>query len=206
MGEEPQRVHLVGSPAIDGLDEIPALPDRAWAALGRPKVVFLMHPAGGEDDQERAWATAVLEACRHSGGVLAMHPNHDPGRGGIMAAIETAGVRHEAHLPRRDWVGLLKRVEVLVGNSSAGIIEAAALGVPVVNVGPRQAGRERSENVLDVPEIGAARVKGAIERARRTGRRPVAHPWGDGSAGPRAAAVLAGFDPGLHPLRKRNAF
>ncbi len=208
MGEDPQCVHVVGSPAIDGLEDVPPLPERAWSVLGRPGIVFLMHPVGGDDEQERAWASVVLEACHGAapGRVLAMHPNHDPGRGGIVAAIEASGVRHAAHLPRREWIGLLNRVEVLVGNSSAGIIEAAALGVPVVNVGPRQAGRERPGNVVDVPESDAAPIAGAIERARRSGRRATEHPFGDGSAGRQAAAVLAGFDRARHPIRKRNAY
>jgi UDP-hydrolysing UDP-N-acetyl-D-glucosamine 2-epimerase len=205
MGEEPDRIHVVGSPAIDGLDAIPPLPDAAYQALGRPEILVLLHPAGGPEEEERALAGALLAACRRAGRVMVLRPNHDPGRGAILGAIEEAmGTGNGCgHLPRRDFVGLLRRVRLLAGNSSAGLIECAALGVPCVNVGPRQDGRERAANVIDAaPGAIEASVSAALARPRA--RAPAAHPFGDGRAGVRAAAVLAGFDPLRVPLAKRN--
>src|SRR5262249_45316744 len=119
------------------------------------------------------------------------------------------------HLPRVRLLSLMKRLSglkargILVGNSSAGLIEAAAIGLPVVNIGPRQDGRERCANVIDVP-LSRTRfgdhVSDAIARSfRRTF--PAKHPYGDGRAGPRIARLLAAVnpnDPGL--LRKRNTY
>ena len=119
MGEDPDRVHVIGSPAIDGLQEIPALDEPAYEALGRPEIVFLMHPTGAEAAQEQAGAECVLALCRGAGRVLAMHPNHDPGREGIVAAISHSSAPAREHLPRRDFIGLLRRVRAIVGNSSA---------------------------------------------------------------------------------------
>jgi UDP-hydrolysing UDP-N-acetyl-D-glucosamine 2-epimerase len=212
MGEDPARIHVVGSPAIDGLDEVPPLDDAAYDALSRPEIVFLLHPSGHEAEQEQAHAERLLELCCKSGRVLAMHPNHDPGRDGILAAINLSEAPARDHLPRRDFIGLLRRARVLVGNSSAGLIECAALGVSCVNVGPRQDGRERAANVIDLPLPDAAdgaRVEDAITRGLERSPGPVDHPFGDGrngGAGARAAAVLAGHDHRQHPLAKRNTY
>ncbi len=205
MGEEKARIHVVGSPAIDGLDEIPPIEDQAYQALGRPEILFLLHPSGLPDDQEHAIARELLTACRKAGRVLAMRPNHDPGRGAIVGAIhDVLGSGNGCgHLPRRDFIGLLRRVKLLAGNSSAGLIECAALGVRCLNVGPRQDGRERPASVIDAaPGSLEAAVAGALAAPRG----PVSHPYGDGHAGPRAAAVLAGFDPTRLPLAKRNTY
>jgi UDP-hydrolysing UDP-N-acetyl-D-glucosamine 2-epimerase len=212
MGEDPARVHVVGSPAIDGLDEVPPLDDESYEALGRPEIVFLLHPAGDEAAREQAGAERLLDLCRRAGSVLAMHPNHDPGREGILAAITASSVPAREHLPRRDFIGLLRRARVLIGNSSAGLIECAALGVSCINVGPRQDGRERPAHVIDVPlpaPGNGGQVEAAIVRGLAGPPGPVEHPFGDGrdgGAGARAARVLAEYDADRHPLTKRNSY
>src|SRR5690606_27835104 len=115
------------------------------------------------------------------------------------------------HLPRERFVGLLKLLVagggVLVGNSSAGLIECAAIRVPVVNVGPRQAGRERAGNTVEVEAPTGEGVARAIASARTLDLSGLAHPYGDGGASTRIALALAGFEvrsPGF--TRKRNAF
>ncbi|MHC4220173.1 MAG: UDP-N-acetylglucosamine 2-epimerase, partial [Planctomycetota bacterium] len=112
MGEDPDRVHVVGSPAIDGLEEVPPLDDEAYDALGRPEIVFLLHPSGDEASREQDNAEGLLDICLRTGRVLAMHPNHDPGREGIVAAISVSTAPAREHLPRRDFIGLLRRARV----------------------------------------------------------------------------------------------
>lgn len=198
MGEDPQRVHVVGSPAMDGLADVAMMNDAEAAELGDPDTVFLMHPVGASAETEFANASCALEALRGRR-VLALAPNHDPGREGIVRAIEESGVRIEAHLARERFVGLLKRLSerggLLVGNSSAGLIEAAALRVPAVNIGRRQNGRERGTNVVDV-ESGASidGVRGALESALKIDRTGITHPFGDGRTGERVANILAKLD------------
>jgi UDP-N-acetylglucosamine 2-epimerase len=94
---------------------------------------------------------------------------------------------------------------VLVGNSSAGIIEASALGAPVVDVGTRQRGRERARNVVGCAVIERDAVMEAIAEAIMAPRRAVS-PYGDGTASARIAAVLASFEEWRHPLSKLNGF
>lgn len=212
MGEPDANVVVIGSPAVDGLAAIGPMDDAAYAGLGSPRAVVLFHPTGRTDEAEEHATHAVLEAMR---GVptLALHPNLDPGRHGVMRALTDApsNVRIVPHLERSRFVALLKRLAVsggaLVGNSSAGLIEAAALACPSVDVGDRQAGRERCEGLtLHAPE-SPARIREAFDRLTSRPPGPRDHPFGDGRAGPRAARELAERDPhapGL--LRKRCVY
>ncbi|MBL0922158.1 MAG: UDP-N-acetylglucosamine 2-epimerase (hydrolyzing) [Phycisphaerales bacterium] len=209
MGERPEDVRVVGSPAIDGLAGIPALTDGDYEALGAPDTLVLMHPIGRSDEQERRAVESVLRGAG-GGRLLALAPNHDAGRGGVAAALAASGVRVVEHLERGLFVGLLRRVAerggALVGNSSAGLIEAAAIrpALAVVNVGDRQAGRERAGNVIDCAEDEGG-VREALARARTLRPGNLEHPYGDGRAGERAAAALAEGPAGAR-LRKRCAY
>lgn len=211
MGERRDAVHTVGSPAIDELNDTPPLDDAAYDELGRPDAVFLMHPIGRTPEREELTAAAALAAL---GGrrVLALHPNLDAGREGIVRAIAASGLPSRPHLPRERFVGLLKRLAalpggVLVGNSSAGLIEAAALRLPAIDIGPRQAGRERVGNVVNVPTEAPEDLRRALEQAARIDRAAIEHPYGRGDAGVRIADVLARTDPRSAGLtRKRCAY
>jgi UDP-hydrolysing UDP-N-acetyl-D-glucosamine 2-epimerase len=209
MGEPAGRIVVVGSPAIDGLEGVEPLSDDRWEALGRPEVLLSFHPVGRADEAEEHAAATLLEAVAGKR-VLALHPNHDPGRDGIMRALLGAPgtVKLFEHLPRTEFVRTVARLArengVVVGNSSAGLIEVPALGCPVVDVGPRQGGREPGPGVVRVEHEDAQRVREAIERARATPPTRGAHPFGDGRAGTRAAEALCAMDP-YEPgvLRKR---
>ncbi len=206
MGEEEERIHVVGSPAIDGLAGIPPLDEATFVELGRPDIVFLLHPTGRDDGLERSDAAALLAACRRHGRVLAMDPNHDPGSNGIRDAIAASGVGRLPHLPRARWVGLLRRIRLLAGNSSAGLIEAAAIGVPVLDLGTRQGGRERPGNVRHVDQASEPTLAAAIGELLARPRFQGPHPYGDGRTGERVATLLATPEVGSLRLAKRNAY
>lgn len=214
MGENPASVHAVGSPAIDGLGEIAPMSSEAAIAIGLtmiPKVVLSMHPIGRDGTDEELAAGLALRACVNAVGkdnVLAMHPNADPGREGILRAIERSGVPAYPHMPRDQFVGLLKTLSasggMLVGNSSAALIEAAALHVRAVDIGQRQAGRERCANVVHAEETEAS-LASAITKAGSLDLSALVHPYGDGHTGERIAEILARTD--AKPLlRKRNTY
>jgi UDP-hydrolysing UDP-N-acetyl-D-glucosamine 2-epimerase len=221
MGELPERVHVVGSPAMDGLRAVEPMSDRDARALGNPRTVVLLHPSGLSTHAERGLADALARAVAGScsSPVLVLAPNHDAGRDVVVRSLRSHRQDNWTfveHLPRSEFVSLLKRLAtprahgVLVGNSSAGLIEAAACGLPVVNVGPRQEGRERAANVLDVPADGprlSDRISDTLARAFNRPPAPGRHPYGNGRAGPRIARLLARTDP--HDpalLRKRNTY
>jgi UDP-hydrolysing UDP-N-acetyl-D-glucosamine 2-epimerase len=216
MGEDPARVHVVGSPAIDGLDEIPAMGDGAFGELGSPEVVALMHPIGREDKAEQAAMDLVFKAFADKR-VLVLHPNLDPGRRGIMNAIESAPIDVLVcpQLMRGQFVGLLKRIGAaggqaggaLVGNSSAGLIEAAAIGCPSVDIGDRQAGRERCDGWTMHADEEVESIRRAFEAITDPGCARSAHSYGDGHSGEGIAAILGSVDwrePGL--VRKHCAY
>lgn len=247
MGEPVHRVYNTGSPALDGLDDIGPMGDVRYRELGEPRVVFLMHPSGLDAQVEGVVARLVLRALRtkqiHP--VLALSPNFDPGREGILRAIEEEAGRkraleaelvHAEHLERTEFVGLLKRIALtpagfLSGNSSAGLIECAGLGVAVLNIGPRQDGRERWKNVVDLGieqimprnagEVSGEGVGRAVRRSHEAFEGAITRvqcldlagsgrsPFGDGGAGRRIAEALG--DSRLEPrsasvLRKRNTY
>lgn len=197
MGERPDLVMVVGSPAMDGLADIPPLSEADYKGLGSPRAVILMHPIGRPAEHEEADARAVIDSVAQLG-ALALHPNLDAGREGIVRAIEQSGVRSATHLSRERFIGLLKRVRdaggLLIGNSSAALIESAGLGVSVVDVGPRQRGRERPPHVIHEEHASPERLAVAVARALAP-RTPGEHPYGDGNAGPRIAHALAHTDP-----------
>ena len=213
LGEDDARIHLVGSPAVDGLDAIAPSTAAEHASIGAPDYVFLMHPIGRADAEEEREAYAVLEALAARGRVAVLAPNSDPGRDGIARAIEIVAerrrhrVRAFRHFARDFFIGVLKHpnIRAIVGNSSAGLIECAALGVRAINIGPRQAGRERADNVRDVASGDLqtlARELDGIESWKPSGT----HPYlGKGASG-RIAEILATCDLSRHGLGKRNTF
>jgi UDP-hydrolysing UDP-N-acetyl-D-glucosamine 2-epimerase len=206
MGEHPDRVQVVGSPGIDGLDSFKPVSDKDYHALGEPRLVVLMHPLGRDEEVEFRIASQIIDVARELGPILVLHPNHDPGRDGIMQAIGESGCEHRAHLPREMFVGLLKRVGILIGNSSAGLIECAALGIHTINIGHRQRGRERAANIVDVRELDSDNLRAAIKSALQSLRPDPSGQFGDGHTGIRTAELLATFDEAAHSLAKCNSY
>ncbi len=212
MGEDPDWVLEVGSPAVDGLVEIPPANDDTILAYGvedaKSFAIVLQHPCGLSDREEEDYGNAVVRGAEQALGerqCIFFAPNHDPGRDGLLRGLGAR--RLISHLPRQDFVAMLKRAQVIVGNSSAGLIEAAACCVPCVNVGPRQAGRERCCGVVDIPAADPQAVARGIDQAKSLRTRGVwNHPYGDGKAGERIAAVIDSLRLKAPSIRKRNAY
>ncbi|MEX0653838.1 MAG: UDP-N-acetylglucosamine 2-epimerase [Phycisphaeraceae bacterium] len=223
MGERAEHVVRVGSPAVDEL-----LLRQRRIAREPGHVLVMQHPVGGNDAEEQRWMRGTLSAAtafaREAGhDVLVFDPNADAGSDGVRAAIErwmgrdpalrrrapqsgrTGERRRYAYLPRGAFLALLRQSMAIVGNSSAGLIEAAVLHVPCVNIGPRQAGREQAGNVLNC-DYGQANVRAALKRAAAMDLRGLRHPYGKGDAGRRMAAHLAGVDFARVVVRKRNGY
>lgn len=198
MGEEAWRVRRVGAPGLDRLrdeavGDLAAL--RSRYALGEGGyLLVIQHPETiGERDSDADLA-ATLEAVRRVGmPALAVLPNADAGGRSMSARLlRQADVKVVPSLPRTDFATLLAGAGAIVGNSSSGIIEAPLLGVPAVNIGDRQAGRTRGDNVLDVPAKPAA-IERAIRVATSSSFRAglsSSSPYGDGRAAERIVGAL----------------
>ena len=209
MGEPREMVFNVGSPAIDELSDMSAADDTVLANCGfkrdEPYAMVLQHPVGLPVAQEAKHMRATLKALGKMASLVVM-PNQDPGYEGIRDAIHRSKVKVVEHLKREQLIALLKRAAVLVGNSSAGLIEAAAVGkggVPVVNIGPRQKGREKPNNVIDC-EYGVDSVTAAIQQALSKPPQCRKHPYGDGHSGKHIADILAKLDLSKLSVGKQN--
>lgn len=228
LGEEPWRVFNVGQPALDLINAgLYAKPDAVLRELGldvaRPIVLFCQHSVTTEFEQATAQVRPSLEALGRLAGegwqVVATFPNNDAGGRHIideMKALEdTPGFVVRKSLGRSRFHGLLNVIGrmgrgAFAGNSSAGIKETPAFGCPVVNIGSRQQGRLRANNVLDVP-YDADAIEAALRRSvdDETFRRQCAtgeNPYGAGNAGPRVADVLATIPIDADLLRKRMTY
>jgi len=199
LGERRDLVHNVGAPGLDHLLE--TLRDPAQRQpLDPPSALVVQHPSGRPAERERRTMRAILRAVEDAGlKPIVIYPNTDRGHAGILTAIEAArkrprnrSLRIERSVPRDEYLRLLAGARVLVGNSSSGIIEAASAGTPAVNVGDRQAGRQRSgRSVVDCGETFEA-IRTAIAAAlRRRPRFAGRTCYGDGHAGARVADLLA---------------
>ena len=202
LGEDGSRIHVVGAPGLDGILEDPLTVMELRGLIPDLRKHFfalvVLHPDEPSEAMAFDRASMLLRAVRKIPyeQIVIVAPNNDPGAAGIFRAWESAtkrGKNISVHrdLPRRAFLALLRDAAVLVGNSSAGIIEAASFGTPVVNIGPRQLGRERSGNVTDVP-YGEAAVGKALKHLWNRGksRRFTGRNVYGGGAGERIASVL----------------
>ncbi|MEM7575926.1 MAG: UDP-N-acetylglucosamine 2-epimerase [Planctomycetota bacterium] len=197
MGEQRETIRAVGSPAIDDLSTISADPEAN-------DLIILVHPVGHDDATERRGMANVLAATSKCDR-LVLSPNADPGRDGILNAIRDAGIDPVEHLPRRRFVSMLKGANAMVGNSSAGLIEAAACKTPCVNIGPRQNGRDKPNSVVDAT-YSPRSIRSALSQALRLDPRRFRHPYGKGDTGRKVADLLASIDLRKVPIRKLNAY
>ena len=214
MGEQPNRVVVVGAPGLDGLAELVEMSRkqlfrRERFDAGRATALVVFHPVHQEAQDAGAQMIEVMEAVLSEGlQVLCLRPNADAGGAIIESALADyerhPDVRVRVHLPRNVYVSWMAAVDALIGNSSSGIIEAASLQVPVVNIGSRQMLRERNSNVVDVANERAA-IREGIRRALSL-RGPWTNVYGDGHASGRIVAALKALSLDKAVLRKENAY
>ena len=170
MGEDPVKVHNTGCPSIDLAEEVlqsPALdfdPFERYGGVGRIKdwengyIVVLQHPVTTEYAASRSHINETLKAVYDLKiPTFWFWPNVDAGSDGTSKGIRAFRESHDIdhihffkNMEGRDFLRLLHNSNCLIGNSSVGIRECAYMGVPVVNIGSRQNGRDRGKNVIDV--------------------------------------------------------
>ena len=229
MGEEPWRVQTVGFPAIDlivnGTYATPAeLTERLKLDAAKPVVVFTQHSVTTEFQEAAAQLRPSLAALSRLADegvqVILTYPNNDAGGEAITRELRDfarAGhpnIQLHSSLGRYSYHGLLALARVggwriaCAGNSSSGIKETPVFGCPTVNIGTRQQGRLRGDNVLDA-DYDAEKIYLAIRRCLfdqelRAACAATENPYGGGNAGKLIAGSLAAIDLNpMHILRKR---
>lgn len=194
LGEERRRVHPVGAIGFDELrnrryTSRRSLAERFGLNPALPWLVVLQHPAALEAVPLQVQIQTTLRSIEQiPAEKILLYPNSDTGSAVFIRALKHAASRLTFHLfrhfNRSDYLSFLKQSQALVGNSSSGIIESIFFRLPVVNIGSRQRGRERSYNVIDAPYESAA-IARAIRRAlspvfrKRCRRLP--NPYGTGA-------------------------
>jgi UDP-hydrolysing UDP-N-acetyl-D-glucosamine 2-epimerase len=211
MGEQPERVFVTGCPSIDVVKRAlssPAIPRTRlfdeYGGVGEALdlsngyIVVLQHPVTTEHAESRSHVAETLHAVVDSGlPAIWFWPNVDAGSDGTSRGIRAFREAHTLprihffkNLPPEDFLRLVNDSLCIVGNSSVGIRECSHLGVPTVNIGSRQQGRERGANTLDVTYERSA-ILAAIQRAVKGGRCKPDPLYGDGKSGARIADLLA---------------
>ncbi len=211
MGEEKDTVHLTGCPSIDLVAEtdlsLPSDIFKRYAGVGadidpdRPYLVVLQHPVTTEYGQGFAQIGETLNAVSKIGMQVAwLWPNVDAGSDDVSKGLrvfrennKTDYLHFYRNFAPEDYLRLIKHCACLVGNSSSGLREGVFMGVPCVNIGTRQHGRERGINVSDVP-YEAGKIEAAIRRQIANGPYEESVLFGDGTAGNQIADILAEAD------------
>ena len=209
MGEDPERVHVTGCPSVDLAKEIladPRLtfdPFTAYGGVGprldlsKGYLVVMQHPVTTEYEQARQHVIETLHVIRDFDMPTCWFwPNVDAGSDGTSNGIRSfreaerpTNIHFFKNMIPADFLRLLYNCACLVGNSSVAIRECSFLGVPAVNIGTRQTGRDRGLNVIDAG-YERREIHRAIERQLLHGRYPSDTLYGTGDAGPRIARAL----------------
>ncbi|HEX8358012.1 MAG TPA: UDP-N-acetylglucosamine 2-epimerase, partial [Segetibacter sp.] len=210
LGEDPEYVFNTGCPSIDLAAEIiesPALnfdPYKKYGGLGlKPNykngyVVVMQHPVTTEFNEAKFQIEETLEAVKEiKKPVFWFAPNADAGSDAVSQCIRNirsnpsySHVHFFDNMMPTDFLRLVYNADCLVGNSSMGIRECSFLGIPVVNIGTRQSGRERGRNIIDV-EHDKNKIIEAIEYWQKHERPEQSFVYGAGDAGKKMADVLA---------------
>lgn len=197
------NVFVVGAPGIDLFLKMPKVSRKAVAKkfnleLGKRWLLVVMHPTPLSQLSGEEQIKPLLEVFSSSNDeIIWVYPNSDTGSDIFIKEIEgfskRKGVKLYKNLPREDFIGFLSTVDVMVGNSSSGIIESTYFNFPVVNIGDRQEGRERLTNVIDcdynkkaiIEAINLAFSNEFKDKARRAKRI-----YGKGNVGKKIVEIL----------------
>jgi UDP-hydrolysing UDP-N-acetyl-D-glucosamine 2-epimerase len=218
LGEDPESVHVVGCPRMDLVAEVLAEPVRqdglsdlfrfgvgGTFELDQRFLLVSQHPVTTEYGDGERQISETLKAVQQLGlPAVVLWPNADAGSEHIARGIrkfreheDDSKLHFFKNLPSNDYIKLMRKTAALVGNSSSAIREGSFIGTPAVNVGPRQEGRQRGSNVVDV-DYDRGEIADAVAQQVEHGpyeREPI---YGDGSAGRRIADILAGAPFSIH--------
>ncbi|MBO8161755.1 MAG: UDP-N-acetylglucosamine 2-epimerase (hydrolyzing) [Thermosipho sp. (in: Bacteria)] len=205
IGANPRDVYVVGAPDLEAIvrkdfTQKEELIKKCNINEDEPLILAIYHPDTNEyfslENQVINFLEAIIEVGFQT---ILIYPNADAGGRDIIELINrivknNKKIKIFTNIKYEDFLGLMNIANVIVGNSSAGIIEAPSFGLPAVNIGNRQKNRERGENVIDVGydknEIVKAILKAItdiefIERAK-SGK----NPYGDGKTSKRVIEIL----------------
>ena len=217
LGEEPWRVTVSGAPSLDNLKTLDLMSrselERQFdLKLSKPFLLATYHPLTIEAEQTEVEIRSLLSALENLRmPIVFTYPGADAQSHFIIETIEQFAreqsyVQLAISLGTRAYFSMMNIAAAMVGNSSSGIIEAASFRLPVVNIGNRQGGRLRPENVIDVGSSSSevlAGIKRAIDSDFRASLATLQNPYGDGNAAAKIVSTLASVEINQRLLMKR---
>jgi len=219
MGEQAFRVHNVGAPQLDELTSGDYTPnkklDNRFNFSEDDKVILaVQHPVTEEENMAAIHIRETIDALKELGMKTVMiYPNADGGSSEVRTALQKlkgTNIQLFRNLPRRDYLGLMRRSSVILGNSSSGILEAPTFGLACVNIGRRQRGRPQAENVLNIKNYRKDDIINGIQKALTKDFQAKAansvNPYGSGDSSKKIYTILrdVSIDPNL--LNKEMAY
>jgi GDP/UDP-N,N'-diacetylbacillosamine 2-epimerase (hydrolysing) len=202
MGEEKHRVFNVGAPMLDELVSGFVTPkEKIYKkfSLDKNKPIILMaqHPVTEEFSQSEKQIKETMKALDKLGHqAIIILNNSDAGSATIRRVIfhhKKPFMHIVPNMKRQDYAGLLNVADVIVGNSSSGLIEAPTFNLPTVNIGNRQKDRMRTVNVIDIPYSADGIIKAVRKSMSSAFRKKVSkcvNPYGDGKSSKRIVKIL----------------
>lgn len=220
LGEENWRVHFVGAPFMDNIKQkrftgSNELKKKIDLDLSEPLIVVIQHPLTLESKNSKTHMQITMEAVAHFRlPTIVIYPNADAGSQDIIQVIKQYErypyIKVFKNFTPRDYLGILKIAGVVVGNSSSGIIETPAFGLPAVNIGIRQLGREMSENIINVgydkKEIENAIRQSLFNEAFRVKAKNCQNFYGTGGSSQKIVKILADITLDSKLLHKKMTF
>lgn len=211
MGESSKTVFTVGCPRMDLVKEVVKDRrhdlDQKWIKqegvggaidIQKPFLLVSQHPVTteyGEGEKQIYETLKALDQIKMP--TVMLWPNVDAGSEDISRGMRKfrerfhrSYIRYFKNFPVETYIRLMSKCVCMVGNSSAAIREGAFLGVPAVNIGTRQTGRERSRNIIDVG-YNARSIEQAVRQQIKRRKYPASKIYGDGNAGKRIADILS---------------
>ncbi|AEB75677.1 UDP-N-acetylglucosamine 2-epimerase [Clostridium botulinum] len=220
MGEKKENVYVVGAPGIDYIKNTKYLSREE--VLGRFNLkddkIFILtqHPVTTEKDMVVEQIEETLSAIVELGiQTIVSYPNSDNGGREIIKVIEKYREKYDflkvfKNLSQVEYLSLLNTADIMIGNSSSGIIEAPSFKLPVINIGTRQQGRLRACNIIDVgynrKEILNAIDKVLYNEQFREELKKCENPYGDGYSGERIADILSKIEINQQLIQKRITY
>lgn len=220
MGEDSWRVHMVGAPGLDSILKEKLIPpsqlaDKYKLDLGKPVLLVVQHPVTTEIEEAEQQIKETMETIKELAfQSIVIYPNADAGGRRMIKILEKYRkfpfVRLYKNLSHLDYLSLMRIVKVMIGNSSSGIIEAPSFHLPVVNIGTREQGRERANNVIDADydkkEIKTAVQKALFDKKFRKKLKESKNPYGRGKAAKRIVKILSSLEINKKLLQKKLTY
>ena len=216
MGENPKFIYVVGNPSLDNIKTIKKIPKKILEKefsinFSKPLILLMQHTVTSEVTTLEKYIQETIDAIRELDvQCICILGNNDSGSKIISKAIKKSKIKQFSHISFKKYINLLRNSDVLIGNSSSGIMEAPFLHIPSINIGTRQFGRVRSKSIIDV-DYDKQMIKEALLKSLKNIKfqkivDSTPSLYGDGCAAKRIVKILEDIDLNSIPIQKQLSY